>query len=861
MKPEIIVIFIVLFLGIIYIVINKKSTDKKILKNKKIEQSNFSFLQKSIETLRNEVKQQFDTLSKNILKNTNIEQSNFLLLKDNIEVLETELEQKLDILENQIIITDEKHSSNLKELDSNINILEKRSKENLSNFSDENNKKLVVFNEKIEDVYNEFDKMKFDSNNQLKQLVEIILNKISLIKQENDILRKNLEYFSEIKEDSNTLNEIVDLDKENELIRNILKSNEPTKTKENIIKEKLEESQVITEKQEDNEERNKIEKTNVDNEKTVVNGNEYTVIEYTDNEPIKTKENIIKEKLNEPQEIIEKQEDNEERNKIEKTNVDNEKTDVRIETIVFNGNEYEVIEYTDNQSLHDIIKESLSKNKEVFIEINKSYKAKEFEGTIQKIKSITNLYPDNKTFYIRFDSNNIGLKSIDRFLYRNNIVSNHQEVENNSYSGLDVQQQRAYRIMEDTHDNIFISGKAGTGKSFLLKLFSMGSKKKHLVVAPTGISALNINGVTIHSAFGYNNLELGSNLENIRLHTMKKEVLRKIDVLVIDEISMVRADILDKIDLILQRIRNNLKLFGGVQIVVFGDLFQLPPIANRNENKYLQDKYGGLFFFHSQAYQNGDFKYIELFENHRQNGDLIFFNILNNIREGNINEVDINNLNNRFNPITDLRRILKLFPKKEQVERINTDELLKIKAKEYSFVAEYEFVKNINLTKNIENIFPINFTLNLKLGALIMMVKNDIDKRWVNGTLGIISYISQTQLKVTIDGTEYEIEKEYFESKEAKYLNGKIHYETVLKVKQFPMILAYAITIHKSQGMTYKNVACDLTETFTSGQSYVALSRCSTLKGLHLIKKITGEEIRINHEVLAFYRRVYSQKN
>ena len=635
----------------------------------------------------------------------------------------------------------------------------------------------------------------------MTKIVDVLINKINSIKLENDMLRKKLEYFTEIKDDSNLLNETIDIEKENELIQSILKGK----------------------------------KTSSEIEKPIAT--KPILEEITINEPIESKP--IKEEPFASEAIAIQPEADK-------------------ETHIAIDDNYSILEYSSIESLHKTIQDYMGKGNQVFIKIGSSYTISDYVGTIQNIRSISGLYPNKETFYIRFDNHNIGAKNVEQFLIRDTQIIESYRPQDGINTILDEQQEKAYYMMENTSNNLFISGKAGTGKSFLLKLFSQGTKKKHLVVAPTGIAALNVGGVTIHSAFGYDNLELGNELEFIKLRNVKKDVLRNIDVLIIDEISMVRVDILDRIDLILQKLNNNTSLFGGKQVFVFGDLFQLPPIASGDEYKYLQDRYGSIYFFNSDAYRNGSFQYIELFENHRQNSDLAFFNILNNIREGNITPLDIENLNKRHSETMNLRRILKLFPKKEKVERINNLELSMINAKEYLFEARTEYVKDSNLSKNIENIFPISTNLALKLGALIMMVKNDIDKRWVNGTLGIVSNIDYDRLKVTIDGTEYEVLQEDFESKEAKYANGRITYETVLKVRQYPLILAYAITIHKSQGMTYKNVACDLTETFESGQSYVALSRCSSLEGLYLIKRITGREIKVDPSITSFYKKMNS---
>lgn len=497
----------------------------------------------------------------------------------------------------------------------------------------------------------------------------------------------------------------------------------------------------------------------------------------------------------------------------------------------------------------------INKKIEHFTEIEDDSKRLNVEIDIEKENELI-----DKILGYKVDS----LKETSKINHSKEILENLNRNQQKLYSDLDnnieildEKQQNAFDIMTKSKDNIFVSGQAGTGKSFLLKLFSKGAQKKHLIVAPTGIAALNVQGVTIHSAFGFENLLPGNDLSSLKLNSEKRLVLEKIETLIIDEISMVRADIFEKINLILQKINKNTQLFGGKQVIVFGDLFQLPPIAKPDEERYLKDTFGGKFFFHSNAYKNANFKFVELTENHRQNNDEGFFDILNDIRVGKQTNDQIDKLNERYNPTKNLRRILKLFPKKSDVEIVNKKELDAIPAKEYMFKAKILVQKYKNSTRNIEDNFPISDELKLKVGALILMTKNDINKRWVNGTLGIISKIGENHLKVTIGGYEYQVDKESFESYEAKYSNGKIEYEKILEVEQFPLILAYAITIHKSQGMTYKEVSCDLSKIFEEGQSYVALSRCSSLNGLHLMEKINGKHIKINNDVVEFYENVH----
>lgn len=430
---------------------------------------------------------------------------------------------------------------------------------------------------------------------------------------------------------------------------------------------------------------------------------------------------------------------------------------------------------------------------------------------------------------------------------------------------LDDEQKLAFHIMNTTNENLFITGKAGTGKSFLLDVFVRGTSKKTIKLAPTGIAAINIGGATLHSTFGYDNLENLDvdkiNASTIRLKSEKIHILKEIDTIIIDEISMVRADIFDKIDKILRVLNKSAKPFGGKQMIVFGDLFQLPPVGKSQEKKYLIDYYGGFFFFNSNAYSNGQFGFIELTINHRQKEDRLFFDILNRMREGRTTESDISNLNKRYvNDRRELRRILTLFPKKADAERLNKEELKKIEAKEYTYKARIVYNATNNQNPNLDAVFPITDELHLKRGALVMMVANDPDRRWVNGTMGVLHSLTENSIHVTIDGTTYEVKQCSFEEKEAVYSEGRIEYRNILCVEQFPVVLAYAITIHKSQGMTYKRIACDISQCFAPGQAYVALSRCSNLSGLYLLKPIEKSMMKVDKDVMDYYLSMSTEK-
>ena len=429
---------------------------------------------------------------------------------------------------------------------------------------------------------------------------------------------------------------------------------------------------------------------------------------------------------------------------------------------------------------------------------------------------------------------------------------------------MDPEQAGIFHEMEYSHNNYFITGKAGTGKSFLLNAFKKRTQKSYIVLAPTGIAALNVDGVTLHSAFGYRNLV---NLDvddisplTIRLKSEKQLVLKNVSTIIIDEISMVRADTFEKIDQILKVINRTDKPFGGKQVLLFGDLFQLPPIANKPEHDFLIDHFGGIHFFCSHAYKQSGFHFRELTINHRQKEDAMYFEILNRIRDGSVTSEDIKILNSRIvQDFSVYDRFTTLLPTKAEVEKLNHVRISQLNSKEYPYRATIIRDKYPDKKHSLESVFPIAETLRLKKGVLVMMVANDPEHRWVNGTLGIIEALSSKRVLVSIDRRTYDIEPFEFSEQEVIYENGKLVYEDILTVMQFPIVPAYAVTIHKSQGQTYQNIICNINRCFADGQAYVALSRCASLNGLHLTHEVSPANIRVDKSVLDFYRNCLSQ--
>lgn len=452
-------------------------------------------------------------------------------------------------------------------------------------------------------------------------------------------------------------------------------------------------------------------------------------------------------------------------------------------------------------------------------------------------------------------SNHDGEKAVDE-----NDEIQEEDSELITENPLDNEQSFAREYIESNKSNVFITGKAGTGKSFLLDVFRSTTGKKHIVLAPTGIAALNVKGATLHTTFGYHNLETlkveDINSKTLKLKDEKQEVLRKVEAIIIDEISMVRADILDKIDRILRTVSGKDKPFGGKQMILFGDLFQLPPVADKNEIDYLNKRYGGIYFFNSEAYKLGDFQFVELTHNHRQKGDEPFFEILNRIRIGQATDKDMEALNTRYTPEQSVYdRYINLFPKKDDANKVNQEQLDKLDTEEFVYTAQVLIDPKKELTTKLEKVFPVLSELKLKLGASVMMVANDPARRWVNGSLGIVKSLSKDTIYVSFGKDKvYEIHKQEFDEYEIKYRNNELEYEIIYSVSQYPLIPAYAITIHKAQGQTYGNVACDVNNCFASGQAYVALSRCVSLEGLHLKSKVTAGNIMVNHDIVDFYQ-------
>lgn len=417
----------------------------------------------------------------------------------------------------------------------------------------------------------------------------------------------------------------------------------------------------------------------------------------------------------------------------------------------------------------------------------------------------------------------------------------------------------ALDALEKTGQSLFITGKAGTGKSTLLQLYRNTTKKKVAVLAPTGVAALNVQGQTIHSFFGFPPRIITPS-EAARRVT-RKDLLRlykNLEVLIIDEISMVRADMLDGMDKFLRINRENFRPFGGVQVVFFGDLFQLPPVVTRDpvESSYFNEYYESPYFFSAKIFQEPDFQLdmLELRKVYRQESRH-FLRLLEAVRINEIDYDDLEDLNERHAPhFNEMEGYITLCARNATADRINQRELSQLDTPEFEFLASVKGQFDPGL-------YPTDAALRLRLGAQVMFVRNDQEERqFVNGTIGKIIQLNQDSIVVETEeygGKKRKIDVPKIEWEIIRYrasVTGSIETEVAGSFTQYPLKLAWAITIHKSQGKTFDRVLIDLGGgAFEHGQLYVALSRCRTLEGIVLRQPIRTQDIITDERVVAFY--------
>lgn len=405
---------------------------------------------------------------------------------------------------------------------------------------------------------------------------------------------------------------------------------------------------------------------------------------------------------------------------------------------------------------------------------------------------------------------------------------------------------RAFQIIEETTDSLFITGKAGTGKTTFLKYIVENTHKNIIVAASTGIAAINAGGVTLHSLFGIPFELQGPNTPiKGKLYQDKFALFGKLDTLIIDEASMVRPDVLDYIDRKLRLYRMNELPFGGVQIVLFGDLFQLPPVIKKNEEIILHQWYRGNYFFHSYALREVGFQVIELTKVFRQR-DERFVNMLNRIREYQLLPMDIADLselrdNRESKDFT--THAIHICSLRRDADKINNQMIGEVS---HTFPAEFKDAFN---PKNA----PCDLNLNLRVGARVMTLVNDNQQGFYNGSMGTVSWISATKIWVMLDdGHEVIVEPYVWTDRDYK-VNGN-NIETIEKgsCRQFPLTLGWAITIHKSQGLTFDNIVIHCPYAFAPGMLYVALSRCTSMDGIVTDFFINSKAIIKDKELIAF---------
>lgn len=417
-----------------------------------------------------------------------------------------------------------------------------------------------------------------------------------------------------------------------------------------------------------------------------------------------------------------------------------------------------------------------------------------------------------------------------------------------------VQDEIIDLLSEDSEQQfIFLTGAAGTGKTTLLERVKNQLSLKKMVVAPTGIAALNIGGTTINSAFriGFDTIPVITKSKDPRF----AKLLRNLELLIIDEVSMVRAPMLDAISQSLQIHRNSEEPFGGVHVLACGDLFQLPPIIKESEERIIYEKYNSVYFFDAHSFKDmPKINYFELTESFRQEEDQRFCELLNNIRIGQDLESTINQINsNCFDPTLESDFFMTLTSRKKRAEELNEYKLSHIEGEE-------ELIKSKESGDLNENDLPAPRELKIKVGANVMFIKNDPEGRWVNGTLGTVSECldkKKKHIKVKINNKTHKVEREEWNKVRFTYDEDSddVLEEVISSFKQFPIKLGWAVTIHKSQGLTLESCSVDLgAGAFATGQAYVALSRCKNLNSLNLQRELKVSDALVDPDIIDFHK-------
>ena len=407
-------------------------------------------------------------------------------------------------------------------------------------------------------------------------------------------------------------------------------------------------------------------------------------------------------------------------------------------------------------------------------------------------------------------------------------------------------------LEEDTQHFIYLTGAAGTGKTTLIERVKDECLLKKMVVAPTGVAALNIGGSTINSAFriGFDTFPVIQESKDPRF----KKLLKNLELLIIDEISMVRAPMLDAISETLQIHRNSSKPFGGIHVLACGDLFQLPPVVKENEETAIFERYESVYFFSADNFQAIDNpSFFELVSSFRQQDDKEFYNLLNNVRLGQNLEESIKTINQTcHNPEFDTESSLIITSRKYRAEQINEEMLNLIDGPATAAKSKEQGELN-------ENDLPAPRELRVKEDAKVMFIKNDPDGRWVNGTIGVVIDCSDRNkkiIKVKVGKEVFKVKREEWNKVRYVYdeFNDEMEEEVVSSFKQFPLKLGWAVTIHKAQGLTLESCSVDLGDgAFATGQAYVALSRCKTLDSLNLYRELKVRDALVDPDIQDFH--------